>query len=83
MAASVLEDGRDPADPVGVHVAALRGLLQYYTAVLREDGPSARDATMDALVAMAADGSLTAKLSERVARCDTRGVGVHFYGEAR
>lgn len=79
MAAAVIEDGRDPADPVRVHAAAIQGLLVYYEAVLARDGPGARDPQLDALAAMAQNGSLPATLAQATSGCDMRRLGVHFH----
>lgn len=78
MAAAVIEDGRDPADPVGVHVASIQGLLVYYQAVLAAEGPGARDPQLDALLAMAQDGTLPSAMARATAGCDLSGLGVHF-----
>jgi hypothetical protein len=79
LAAAVAEDGRDPADPVGVYVAGIQGLLVYYRAVLAQQGPAARDPQLDALAAMAQDGTLRGRLAQIMSGCDMRRLGVHFY----
>ncbi|MBZ0121003.1 MAG: hypothetical protein K8H88_28670 [Sandaracinaceae bacterium] len=79
LAASVIEDGRDPADPVLANVNAIQGLLVYYDAVLRERGQIAAEPHMDALRAMAAEGTLEARVRELSSTCNFARLGVHFY----
>jgi len=76
LGAAVIEDGRDPADPIGTHVAALEGLLRYYAAVVREEGRKARNPKLDTLVEMARDKSFRDRIAALVKGCDTRRMGV-------
>lgn len=77
MAASVIEDGRDAADPVAATFRELQGMLLYYTAVLRAEGDTARNPELDSLLAMARDDALEPRVREIVAGCDLSGMGVH------
>jgi hypothetical protein len=76
LGAAVIEDGGDPADPVKTNVAALEGLLRYYAAVVREEGPKARTPKLDALAAMSRGGMLRDRVATVVKGCDTRQMGV-------
>lgn len=78
MTAAIIEDGRDPADPVRVHLASIQGLLVYYQAVLAQEGPSARNPQLDALLAMAQNGTLTGTIERALMGCDVSRLGVHF-----
>lgn len=77
MAAAVIEDGRDPVDPVAVNVRALQGLMLYYVAVVRSEGEGARVPELDALLELERDGTLDARVRELLAGCDASGMGVH------
>ena len=78
-AAAVIEDGRDPADPVGVTVRALQGVLVYYQSLLAMD-PSMRDPQMDQLLATAQAGGLPALVQRLAPGCGTWDrLGVHYY----
>lgn len=77
LGASVIEDGHDPvANPIRTHMAAFAGVAKYYQAVLAEEGPSARDATLDKLVEMLKNGELEKRLPKMLKGCKTNEMGV-------
>lgn len=78
MAASVIEDGRDPADPVTATTHGILGMLVYYQAVVAAEGASARVATLDQLVGAAQSRTLPSMVASAVAGCDLTHMGVHY-----
>lgn len=78
LAAAVIEDGRDPADPVRTVTAALQGLLVYYQAIVAQEGPSARNPQLDGMLAMQQQGTLPQRVQAAIAGCDMGRLGVHF-----
>lgn len=77
LAASVIEDGRDPVDTVETYLSAFAGLVAYYQASLRVD-PAISDPRMDFITSLLATGTLRAELATRLLGCDASGMGVHF-----
>lgn len=77
LGAAVIEDGHFPvADPIHTHLAAFAGVAKFYQAVLREEGPSARDAKMDKLVQMLTNGELKKRLPTVLKGCKTNEMGI-------
>ncbi len=78
LAASVIEDGQDPAEPVRANLHALYGVLRYYQAILRLEGPSAAEPKLDELLDMARQNTLEARVRAIVPSCDFSQMGVHW-----
>lgn len=77
LGAAIIEDGREQADPVLVYVRALRGLLAYYRAVVRERGTGAVVASLELLASHERNGALEREVRGALNGCDTRRLGLH------
>lgn len=77
LGAAIIEDGHDPvANPIRTHLAAFAGVAKYYQAVVREEGPSARDPKLDKLIEMLKNGELEKRLPKILKGCKTNEMGV-------